>query len=125
MRLTLIAYTLLTASVISARSLLNYEENIAPLYIPPEVELVQDSFIVILKDHLTNQDIEQHAQWINTLTRQQAMFDWLSPQIASHGIEHVYDTPHIKGYSGHFDETILNAIRQSKDVSLTIIYYLY
>ncbi|KAG0739986.1 hypothetical protein G6F66_011052 [Rhizopus arrhizus] len=116
MRLTLIAYTLLTASVISARSLLNYEENIAPLYIPPEVELVQDSFIVILKDHLTNQDIEQHAQWINTLTRQQAMFDWLSPQIASHGIEHVYDTPHIKGYSGHFDETILNAIRQSKDV---------
>ncbi|KAG1048253.1 hypothetical protein G6F43_009345 [Rhizopus delemar] len=116
MRSTLIAYTLLTAFVISARSLLNPEENIAPLYIPPKVELIQDSFIVILKDNLTNQDIKQHTQWVSTLTRQQNMSDLLSPQIASHGIDHVYDTPLIKGYSCHFNETILNAIRQSKDV---------
>ncbi|KAG1445507.1 hypothetical protein G6F56_009892 [Rhizopus delemar] len=118
MKLTL-ACTLLIASLVNARPFMDEQEMVAPLYIPPTVETVQDSYIVILKDHLEVEDIEQHAEWIQTLTQQNQkdrLFEWLNPHTSSHGIAHVYDTPHVKGYSGRFDEAILDAIRQSNDV---------
>lgn len=124
MKLTL-ACTLLIASLVNARPFMDEQEMVAPLYIPPTVETVQDSYIVILKDHLEVEDIEQHAEWIQTLTQQNQkdrLFEWLNPHTSSHGIAHVYDTPHVKGYSGRFDEAILDAIRQSNDV---IYYYCY
>ncbi|CAO3703570.1 unnamed protein product [Rhizopus stolonifer] len=116
MKFSIIASALLVASITQAKPL-NSGQVVAPLYIPPDVEVVQDSYIVVLKDHLEDKDIVQHAQWISSLTdNNQQVLDWLSPHTASHGVHHVYDTPYVKGYSGRFDETILEAIRQSDDV---------
>ncbi|KAG1140496.1 hypothetical protein G6F37_009021 [Rhizopus arrhizus] len=121
MKFSIIASALLVASAVNARPFTTNEEGtIAPLFVPPKVETVQDSYIVILKNHLAGQDIEEHAQWINSIVKEnqkdEMMLDWLNPHMTSHGIEHVYDTPFIKGYAGRFDENILNAIRQSEDV---------
>lgn len=122
MKFSIIASALLVASAVNARPFTTNEEGtIAPLFVPPKVETVQDSYIVILKNHLAGQDIEEHAQWINSIVKEnqkdEMMLDWLNPHMTSHGIEHVYDTPFIKGYAGRFDENILNAIRQSEDVN--------
>lgn len=126
MKLSVIAGALLIASVANAKPFYYEEQDsnvMAPLYVPPETEVVHDSYIVVLKNNLNDQRVEEHAQWISTLVQEKtsSFNDWLYPHTQSHGIRHVYDTPHLKGYAGRFDESILNAIRQSDDVSLALM----
>ncbi|ORE21432.1 serine protease 1 [Rhizopus microsporus] len=121
MKSFVIAGALLIASVANAKPFYYEEQDsnvMAPLYVPPETEVVHDSYIVVLKNNLNDQRVEEHAQWISTLVQEKtsSFNDWLYPHTQSHGIRHVYDTPHLKGYAGRFDESILNAIRQSDDV---------
>jgi cerevisin len=125
MKLSLIASALLVATLANAKPL-SYQDpdnNMAPLYISPEAEAIANSYIVVLKDHLSVSDIKEHASWINSIAsvnnkqNHHKISDWLSPHAASAGIEHVYDTPNLKGYSGKFDDYVLEAIRQSDDVS--------
>nr|ADB92602.1 serine protease 1 [Actinomucor elegans] len=121
MKLSLIASALLVASLANAKPL-SYEDNtMAPLYISPEAEVIANSYIVILKDNLKSHEIKEHATWISSLAQKSnenfRMSDWLNPHAATAGIEHVYDTPNLKGYSGKFDDQVLEAIRQSDDVA--------
>ncbi|KAI8876000.1 serine protease [Backusella circina FSU 941] len=124
MKLSLIASTVLVAATYAKPiSFSNdFDERIAPLYITPEAETIADSYIVVLKDHLSGRQIEEHATWINSLSKNQKDDDsifsgkWLNPHVTTAGISHVYDTPKMKGYAGKFDEAVLNAIRQSDDV---------
>lgn len=123
MKLSLIASALLVTSLVNAKPL-SYQDpnnNIAPLYISPEAEMIANSYIVILKDDLKSHEIKEHATWISSLAQKSndnfKMSDWLNPHASMAGIEHVYDTPNLKGYSGKFDDQVLEAIRQSDDVS--------
>lgn len=120
MKLSLIASALLVATIASAKPL-SYQDNLAPLYISPETETIANSYIVVLKDHLSVNDIKEHAGWINSISsnhkNQYKTSDWLNPHTTTAGIEHVYDTPNLKGYSGKFDDRILQAIRESDDVA--------
>jgi cerevisin len=124
MKLSLIASTVLVAATYAKPiSFSNdFDERVAPLYITPEAETIADSYIVVLKDHLNGRQIEEHASWINSLSKSQKEDDnifsgkWLNPHVTTAGVSHVYDTPKMKGYAGKFDEAVLNAIRQSDDV---------
>jgi cerevisin len=127
MKLTLISSALLVASLVNAKPL-SYQDpnnNIAPLYISPDAEAIANSYIVVLKDNLKSHEIKEHATWISSLTAKSnekfRMSDWLNPHTAAAGIEHVYDTPNLKGYSGKFDDQVLEAIRQSDDVSQFLV----
>ncbi|KAG2235094.1 serine protease 1 [Thamnidium elegans] len=120
MKLSLIASALLVATAANAKPV-SYQDNLAPLYISPETETIANSYIVVLKDHLSVHDIKEHAGWINSISSKRSnrykTTDWLNPHTTTAGIEHVYDTPNLKGYSGKFDEHILQAIRESDDVA--------
>lgn len=127
MKLSLIASALLVATLANAKPL-SYQDadnTMAPLYISPEAEAIANSYIVVLKDHLGASEIKKHASWINSIAsvnnkqNRHKINDWLSPHTAAAGIEHVYDTPNLKGYSGKFDDYVLEAIRQSDDVSIS------
>ncbi|KAI7889451.1 serine protease 1 [Mucor mucedo] len=119
MKLSLIASALLVATVANAKPLsFQEDDSMAPLYISSEAETIANSYIVVLKDHLSVNDIKEHASWISSMsTKEHAFADWLNPHTTTAGIEHVYDTPKLKGYSGKFDGNVLRAIRQSEDVA--------
>ncbi|CAO3597125.1 unnamed protein product [Absidia cylindrospora] len=95
-----------------------HEENMAPLYAPAETESVQDSYIVVLKNHLSERNMEDHATWITTLVDQNQPFysSWLDASHTKHGIKHVYDSAGLKGYAGKFEPHIIDQIRSSEDV---------
>ncbi|KAI8086232.1 serine protease [Halteromyces radiatus] len=94
------------------------EEKMAPLYAPSETESIQDSYIVVLKNHLNEKNIEEHATWINALVNDNQPFysSWLDPSHSKHGIKHIYDSAGLKGYAGKFDPQIIDLIRSSEDV---------
>ncbi|KAI8344632.1 serine protease 1 [Chlamydoabsidia padenii] len=94
------------------------EEKMAPLYIPAETESVQDSYIVVLKNHLNERNMEEHAAWITALVDQNQPFysSWLDPSHSKHGIKHIYDSAGLKGYSGKFERQVIDLIRSSDDV---------
>ncbi|ORZ17300.1 peptidase S8/S53 domain-containing protein [Absidia repens] len=93
--------------------------NIAPLYIPADTESVQDSFIVVLKNHLNERHLENHAAWITELVSQSQPYphaSWLDPSHSAHGINHIYDSASLKGYAGKFSPNVIDQIRSSDDV---------
>lgn len=98
------------------------EEQMAPLYIPAETESVQDSYIVVLKNHLNERNMEDHATWITSLVDQNQPFysSWLDASRSQHGIKHIYDSAGLKGYAGKFERQVIDLIRSSDDVSWTL-----
>ncbi|KAI9011958.1 peptidase S8/S53 domain-containing protein [Phycomyces nitens] len=118
MRFSIIASVLLVASGVSAGPVWsNPSSNLAPLYVSNEAETVSDSYIVVLKDHLTTSHVEQHANWLQSMVKSDDRDMWLNDDRQSNTIRHVYETPSIRGYSGTFDQHILHQIRQSDDVA--------
>lgn len=91
----------------------------APLYVSSESESVTDQYIVVLKNHIHPQRIQEHTGWVQSMTasRGQSLLEsWLHPD--SIGIRHVYDMPNLKGYAGTFGQDVLEMIRRSEDVSI-------
>lgn len=102
------------------------ETELAPLHSSSRSDLIQDSYIVVLKDHLNDIHLQDHALWITNLVKEASPFiNWLHPKEDSYGIKHVYDTPSFKGYSGKFDKDMLQAIRTSEDVSFYLYFCIY
>ncbi|KAI8065697.1 serine protease 1 [Gongronella butleri] len=115
MKVSLITSALLLAGYAAAAPFHNNADDLAPLY--TTTDSVDDSYIVVLKDNLHGQDVQDHAAWINTLVSNDkwAFINWLRPNEDKHGIKHIY-TGKVRGYSGKFDAEIINLIRSSKDV---------
>ncbi|KAI8344874.1 serine protease [Choanephora cucurbitarum] len=91
------------------------EGTVAPLYAPMETEAVRGSYIIVLKNNLSEEQVQSHAEWISSMSAARAFNsgDYLEEQ----GINHVYEMPNFKGYSGRFDQHTLDAIRQSEEVA--------
>ncbi|CDH60383.1 serine protease [Lichtheimia corymbifera JMRC:FSU:9682] len=90
----------------------------APLYVSSESESVTDQYIVVLKNHIQPQRVQEHTGWVQSMTasRGQSLLEsWLHPD--SIGIRHVYDMPNLKGYAGTFGQDVLEMIRRSEDVA--------
>jgi cerevisin len=92
---------------------------VAPLYAPAHSEAVAGSYIVVLKSDLTEAQLTEHAEWINTLAMQSANVETLDGDY-SQGVEHVYEMPNLKGYAGRFDKRLVDAIRKSDQVYISI-----
>ncbi|CDS05962.1 hypothetical protein LRAMOSA08490 [Lichtheimia ramosa] len=90
----------------------------APLYVSSESESVTDQYIVVLKNHIHPQRLQEHTGWVQSMSTSsgQSLLDsWLHPD--SIGIRHVYDMPNLKGYAGTFGQDVLEMIRRSEDVA--------
>ncbi|KAI9497128.1 serine protease 1 [Zychaea mexicana] len=92
--------------------------NLAPMFTSPEAEVVTDSYIVVLKNHLNAEKVDGHTSWVRDLSGEKDgnIFDaWLHPD--SIGIRHVYDMPGLSGYAGKFGKDVVDLIRRSEDVA--------
>jgi len=98
----------------------------APVLSSTHAEEVPNSYMVVFKKHVKQQDAESHHDWVKTIhaksqdermeLRKRSQFP-LTAELFD-GLKHTYDIiGGLKGYSGHFDEETLEEIRRHPDVS--------
>lgn len=88
---------------------------------------IKDSYIVVFKDHVSDIDAIAHHDWIQDahsssqsvrdLSRKRSQTPMMEQVF--NGLKHTYNIPGgMKGYSGHFDEDIIDQVLSHPDVSL-------
>ena len=117
MKLSIAAGLFMIATTVAAVPMVTppnfMDGTVAPLYASADVESVNDAYIVVLKNTHDQEKLNQHTNWVQTLTQTVA-----SEGPGPFGIRHVYDMPNLKGYAGRFGREALQFIRRSEDVSL-------
>ena len=83
----------------------------APVLSSTSAKEVPNSYMVVFKKHV--KDASKHHDWVQSVHSSQfpvttEVFD---------GLKHVYEMAGMKGYSGHFDDETIEAIRNHPDVS--------
>lgn len=90
-----------------------------------------NSFIIILKDNVSDEAFEFHQLWVSDIqaqsfaaldAAQRSEFDEtiesLNFSSKSGGINHVFNLPGFRGYSGFFTADVVNLLRHSKDIAV-------
>ena len=92
-------------------------DDTAPLLSASNAEIIPNSYIVVLKE---NAELDSHLVWFNTLLTAQLV---RGKEVNS--LKHVYSIADglMKGYSGVFDQEMVDQIRSSPEVSYPIPLY--
>lgn len=98
----------------------------APLITSHNSKTVPNSYMVVFKDHVTQKAAKAHHSWVQDAhlgaasdrmelrkrsqsSMQETIFE---------GLKHTYHIPgKLLGYSGHFDEDVIEQVRRHPDVS--------
>lgn len=102
----------------------------APVLSSMNSEIVPDSYIVVFKKHVTEQKAFDHHAWVNDVhlssaterseLKKRSQFP-LTTDIFE-GIKHTYNVAGgFLGYSGHFDDSVIEKVRMHPDVSKQLI----
>ena len=101
------------------------DNDAAPLISSVDAETIPDSYLIAFKDHVDHRDAAAHHNWVQDIhestlntklelrKRSQAPF----VDTVFDGLKHTYNMAGLKGYSGHFDEDVIDKIRKHPDVS--------
>jgi cerevisin len=101
-------------------------EGAAPLISAVNAESVPDSYIVVFKKHVTSDSAGSHHSWVQDIhvesqnvrseLRKRSQLP-LANDIFE-GIKHTYNIAgDFLGYSGHFDDSVIEQVRRHPDVS--------
>lgn len=131
MRSSLTLLPLLSAAV-SATPLFRVgtvHADAAPILSTTGAEPIEDSYIVVFKDHVTHGDAAAHHSWVmdlhqasessRTELRKRSQLPLLDS--AFNGLKHTYNVAGtLLGYSGHFDEDVIEEVRRHPDVCISL-----
>ena len=102
--------------------------DVAPLVSSTTSQEIPDSYIVVFKSHVSSVSAASHHGWVQDLHTQVAIQKRglnkrsLFPISTYEGLKHTFDVAgQLLGYSGHFDEDVIEQIRKHPDVSLSNI----
>jgi cerevisin len=99
----------------------------APVLSSTNSKEIPNSYIIVFKDHVTNSLAAQHHDWVqdvhaatqnqkNELRRKRSQMPFLEEVFS--GLKHTIHIPNaLLGYSGHFDDDVIEQIRRHPDVS--------
>jgi len=118
---------LLAAPVLSAPTF-NTEtihRDAAPIISASNAETLPDSYIVVFKKHVTEASAAHHHSWVQEIhassegeqaeLRKRSQFPFTSGIFE--GLKHTYNIAgDFLGYSGHFDESVIEKVRRHPDV---------
>ena len=111
-----------TASPVLISSL---NHDAAPLLTSSNAEQVPDSYMVVFKKDISHADACSHHEWVQDLhlqieTLKTKKRDLTQLALAAFGgLKHTYHIPGLMaGYSGHFDEEVIESVRRHPHVSL-------
>jgi cerevisin len=127
MRTTIITISLAAlASAAPSFTIGTVHHDAAPVISSANAEAVPDSYIVVFKKHVTEAKANDHHLWVKN-THTEAEFQRAELRKRSsfpatdsifEGIKHTYNIAGgFLGYSGHFDEDIIEQVRRHPDVS--------
>lgn len=108
----------------------------APIHSSSNAKEIPGSYIVVFKDHVRQADAAAHHHWVQALhlaTEEPKLELRKRSQIPFtdeiyEGLKHTYDIAgSLLGYSGHFDEDVIEKVRRHPDVRLPhcIVAYRY
>jgi cerevisin len=120
------ALTLSVAAVASAASFSvgTVHDKAAPILSSIDAETIPDSYIIKFKDHVDEHAASNHHMWIQD-THTQGESERLELRKRSipftdktfSGLKHTFDIGEaFKGYAGHFDESMIEKVRNHPDV---------
>ncbi|KAL1845364.1 hypothetical protein VTK73DRAFT_622 [Phialemonium thermophilum] len=97
----------------------------APILSSSNAEVVPNSYLIKFKKHVTEASANEHHNWIQQIhgEKEEERIELrkrgqvpLMDQVFS-GLKHTYKIgEHFMGYSGHFDDSVIEAIRRHPDV---------
>lgn len=101
-------------------------EGVAPLLSSNNAEQIPDSYIVVFKDHVDSSAARSHHSWIQDIhtqgesrrseLRKRSQFPFTAELFE--GLKHTYNIAgDFLGYSGHFDDEVIEQVRRHPDVS--------
>lgn len=99
----------------------------APIISSSNAQEIADNYIVVFKDHVNHNSALKHHVWVqDTHSRSQQVMTELKKKrsIADTyaGLKHTYNIAgSLMGYSGHFDEDVIEQVRRHPDVSRHIL----
>lgn len=123
--LSLLALPLLAAASPVIKTTV-FDDNVAPLYASDNGKHIEDSYIIVLKKHVTHSLAAEHHDWVKdihtkTEHKKRALAKRSQMPIVDNlfsGLRHTYNIGGgLMGYSGHFDEDVIEEIRRHPDVS--------
>jgi cerevisin len=119
----------LLSAVASANPLLRIgtiHHDAAPVLSSSNAQHIPNAYIVKFKDHVQQHHAAAHHAWVNDLhtthesrkleLRKRDQFPFVDD--ALHGLKHTYNIAgSFMGYSGHFDDAVIEQLRRHPDVS--------
>jgi cerevisin len=97
----------------------------APILSSSNAEVIPNSYIIKFKDHVTESSASDHHSWVQDIhsSKEDERMDLKKrgqlPLVDDvfRGLKHTYKVgQHFMGYSGHFDESVIEEVRRHPDV---------
>ena len=100
----------------------------APIVSSTNSKEIPDSYMVVFKKHVTERGAKNHHMWVQDIhttsvsdkfeLRKRSMSPFSFQESVFEGLKHTYHIPGgLMGYSGHFDEDVIEQVRRHPDVS--------
>ena len=117
------------AALASASPVLNtgtIHNGAAPVLTSTNAKLIPNSYIIKFKDHVRREDAAAHHAWVQDLhlsaentkleLRKRSQIPFIDDMFE--GLRHTYNIAgSFLGYSGHFDDAVIEQLRRHPDVS--------
>jgi cerevisin len=106
-------------------------EGAAPILSASNAETIPDSYIVVFKKHVTEASAGAHHSWVQNIhldnensraeLRKRSQFPMMTDIFG--GLKHTYKIAEdFLGYSGHFDDSVIERVRRHPDVSILPLF---
>jgi len=101
-------------------------EGAAPILSSSNVDSIPDSYIIKFKDHVSESAASSHHSWVQQIhsSREDERVELRKRGLINladdvfRGLKHTYKIGNgFLGYSGHFDESVIEQVRRHPDVS--------
>lgn len=96
----------------------------APIHSSSNSEIIPNSYMVVFKKHVTQRAAQAHHNWVQDVHFERQTYNTelrkrgqtTMAEDIYQGLKHVYNIPGLMGYSGHFDEDVIEQVRRHPDV---------
>ena len=101
------------------------QDDIAPVLSSSTAQEVPNSYMIVFKNGVSHDDASEHHKWVQDLHVEIEMAKNKKRDLAQlamtafEGLKHTYHIPgRLLGYSGHFDDEVIQNIRKHPQVSI-------
>lgn len=119
----------LAATAAAAPTVSTIHGDAAPILSSTNAEVIPNSYIIKFKSHVSDSSASNHHSWIQKIhaskederieLRKRGQMPLVDDVFR--GLKHTYKVgEQFMGYSGHFDDSVIEEVRRHPDVSLTL-----